>query len=364
MKTVLLGDVAEVLGGGTPSTKNEAYWNGDIPWITPRDLSSHINTYIETGDRKITEAGLKNSSAKVLPSGAVIFSSRAPIGYVTIASNPMATNQGCKGIICKNDRLNNRFLFYWLKINKERIESLAGGSTFKEISTSGVRNLEINLPDFITQNEVAEILGKIDEKIELNRRTNETLEQLGHALFKHYFIDNPEAKIWTKSKFSDFTEVITGKGSTKSVLAEGGKYPLYGAGGIMGTSDKYLLDEPLIITGRVGTLGRIQAVTGKAWFSDNVLIMKPKPGYFGLVYYLVKSFDFVSMNRGSSQPLVTQTDLKNRSVKSPDEKTLLESESQFQVVFNLMQKNEKEIITLGELRDLLLPRLISGKLKV
>lgn len=362
-QTVLLGDVAEVLGGGTPSTKNKTYWNGDIPWITPRDLSSHIDTYIETGNRKITEAGLKNSSAKLLPTGAVIFSSRAPIGYVTIASNTMATNQGCKGIICKSDKLNNNFLFYWLKVNKEKIESLAGGSTFKEISTSGVRNLEISLLDIATQNEVVKILTQIDEKIELNRRMNETQEQMGQALFKHYFIDNPEAKSWPKKKVSDFADVLTGKGSTKSLLTEGGQYPLYGANGIMGTSDSYLFDEDLIMTGRVGTLGTVRISSGKIWASDNVLVIKPRKN-FGYVYSNVKTFDFQSLNRGSTQPLVTQTDLKNQIILEPPVKLLDNFESSFIDFLKIIQNNDKQNLSLVSLRDSLLPRLISGKIKV
>ena len=214
------------------------------------------------------------------------------------------------------------------------------------------------------QRKIADILGTIDEKIELNRQMNETLEQMGQALFRHYFIDNPELESWEDGEFSDLTGVLTGKGSAKSQLSENGTVPLYGANGIMGTSEDYLYDEPLIITGRVGTLGEVRKVTGKAWFSDNVLIMKPNAGCFGYVYSLAKSFDYIAMNRGSSQPLITQTDLRNRKIKLPDENTLSDFEIQYEGIFGQQKANDRQIQTLITLRDTLLPRLISGKVKI
>jgi type I restriction enzyme S subunit len=362
MKTVLLGDEIELIGGGTPKTTNSAYWGGDIDWLSVVDFGGN-SRWVKTAEKKITKEGLKNSSTKLLYPGDIIISARGTVGELAQLKVPMAFNQSCYGIRAKGN-LDQDYLYYLLKLSISDLQRQAHGGVFSTITRETFQHIKVQLPQRTAQQQIANILGKIDEKIELNRRMNESLEQIGQALFKHSFIDNPEAKTWIKGRLSDFTEVITGKGSTKSVLAEGGKYPLYGAGGLMGTSDKYLLDDPVIITGRVGTLGKIQAVTGKAWFSDNVLIIKPKPSFFGFVYYLVRLVDFVSMNRGSSQPLVTQTDLKNHSVKTPDEKTIQEFESLFQALFCLIQKGEKEIITLGKLRDSLLPRLISGKIKV
>jgi len=189
----------------------------------------------------------------------------------------------------------------------------SGGSKMPRGDKAQIMKYPIYLPNIEEQKNIADILGTIDEKIELNRRMNETLEQMGQALFKNYFIDNPEAKSWPKKKLSDFADVVTGKGSTKSLLTEGGQYPLYGANGIMGTSDSYLFDENLIITGRVGTLGTVRISSGKLWASDNVLVIKPRKN-FGYVYSNVKTFDFQSLNRGSTQPLVTQTDLKSQII--------------------------------------------------
>jgi type I restriction enzyme S subunit len=221
----------------------------------------------------------------------------------------------------------------------------------------------VYLPSIEEQRTIAENLGKIDEKIEVNRRMNETMERIGQTLFKHYFIDNPESKTWPHKKLSDFAEVVTGKGSTKSKLAEGGQYPLYGANGIMGTSDEYLFDEDLIMTGRVGTLGTVRISNEKLWASDNVLVIKPKK-YFGYVYSNVKSLDFQSLNRGSTQPLVTQTDLKNQTIIEPPQEESEKFEVKFMAFLRQVQSNDAQNRTLISLRDSLLPRLISGKIKV
>ena len=105
-KECKLGDVAEIIGGGTPSTSNNEFWNGNIPWLTPRDLTGYSKVYISHGERFITESGLKNSSAKLMPKGTVLLTSRAPIGYVVIAENGICTNQGFKSLVPNFEILN------------------------------------------------------------------------------------------------------------------------------------------------------------------------------------------------------------------------------------------------------------------
>lgn len=187
--TTTLGEVAEVVGGGTPSTKEAAFWDGDIPWITPKDLSNYQSVYITGGERYISEVGLKNSSAKLLPENSILFSSRAPIGYVAINKIPVTTNQGFKSLVPKKD-VDFKFLYYWILYNKENIEKQASGSTFAEISGAVMKNIQITLPESIEdQKEIASILGSLDDKIELLRRENKTLESIAQALFKEWFVD-------------------------------------------------------------------------------------------------------------------------------------------------------------------------------
>lgn len=174
-ETVKLSDIGTVVGGATPSTKKQEYWNGDIPWVSPKDLTGYRYRYIKHGQRSITDKGLQKSSAQMLPAGTVLFSSRAPIGYVAIAENPICTNQGFKSVI-PGDRIDALFLYYLLSYNKENIAGLGSGTTFKEISGTVMKNVSVIIPtDIDTQRKIAGILDSIDSKIELNQRTNDYL---------------------------------------------------------------------------------------------------------------------------------------------------------------------------------------------
>lgn len=184
-----LSEVADIIGGGTPSSKENAYYdNGTIPWITPKDLSNYNEMYISNGERNITELGLKNSSAKLLPKGSILFSSRAPIGYVAIANKELSTNQGFKSLVLKEGHVPE-FYYYLLKQNVALFEARASGTTFKEVSGQIVKDTELSIPDKETQGKIVSILKPLDDKIQLNTETNKTLEAIAQAIFKHWFID-------------------------------------------------------------------------------------------------------------------------------------------------------------------------------
>ncbi|WP_353948326.1 restriction endonuclease subunit S [Sporolactobacillus sp. Y61] len=175
-------DIGDVVGGGTPKKTVDEYWNGDISWITPKDLSNYNRRLICTGHRKITNKGLCNSSAKLLPKGTVLFSSRAPIGYLAIAGKELCTNQGFKSIICNKEKINNYFLYYLLIVKRRQLENIAGGSTFKEISGKVLKEFEIPLPPIEEQNVIARMLSLLDDKIELNTRINQNLYLLKRVI--------------------------------------------------------------------------------------------------------------------------------------------------------------------------------------
>ena len=175
-KECSLSDLGTIVGGATPSTKKiENYENGKISWITPKDLAGLNGRFIKKGERNITETGLKSCSAKLMPKHSILFSSRAPIGYVAIAEQEMCTNQGFKSIV-PNDNTDYMFLYYLLKYNKNKIESLGSGTTFKEISGKVMGNVTVNIPvNKKDQVKIASILSIIDEKIELNTKINNNL---------------------------------------------------------------------------------------------------------------------------------------------------------------------------------------------
>lgn len=142
-----INDLGEIIGGGTPSKKQEEYYTVDgIPWITPKDLSNNKSKFIYKGNQDISELGLSKSSAKIMPEGTVLFSSRAPIGYIAIAGTEVTTNQGFKSLV-PNKGYSEYFIYFKLKEILPIIEANAGGSTFKEISASGLKAIQIVLPD-------------------------------------------------------------------------------------------------------------------------------------------------------------------------------------------------------------------------
>lgn len=171
-----IADMGTVVGGATPSTKkSENYENGSFAWITPKDLATLKGRYIRCGERNITEIGLKSCSTQLLPKNTVLFSSRAPIGYVAIAQNEVCTNQGFKSII-PNEDMDPLFLYYLLKYNKYKIEAMGCGTTFKEVSGHTMKNIVLSIPkDKKVQEKIASILGSVDAKIEENERINNNL---------------------------------------------------------------------------------------------------------------------------------------------------------------------------------------------
>lgn len=168
-----IGKIGNVVGGGTPSTSIEEYWGGDIPWITPADLSNYSHTFIKAGATNITTLGLEKSSAKMLPQNTVLLSSRAPVGYVVIAANPICTNQGFKSVVCDTNIVEPYYLYFVLRSNRSLLEQYATGATFPELSASTFRKIKFLIPEISIQKRFANALRDIfklsDDLVEQNK---------------------------------------------------------------------------------------------------------------------------------------------------------------------------------------------------
>jgi len=172
-----LGEIGEIIGGGTPSTSVEEYWNGEISWITPADLSNYSNKYIACGKRNITQLGLENSSATLIPKGGILFSTRAPIGYVAIADKPLSTNQGFKNLYPFMD-ISKEFIYYFLLAEKERIKLFASGTTFQELSTSVFSKILISLPPLAEQHRIVQKIEQLFALVDIIEVNKKALEKL------------------------------------------------------------------------------------------------------------------------------------------------------------------------------------------
>lgn len=179
-----LKDIAQIVGGGTPETGVKEYWNGDIQWFTPTELKSK---YAAQSQRTITESGFKNSSAKILPIGTLLFSSRATVGDVSIALNPCTTNQGFQSLIV-NDENNNEFIYYWIMNNKNAFLEKASGSTFLEISKKEIEKLSVQRPSIKEQNKIANFLTAIDDKITASQNQLAAANQYKQGLLQQMFV--------------------------------------------------------------------------------------------------------------------------------------------------------------------------------
>ena len=384
-----ISDIGTVIGGATPSTKKpENYANGTIPWITPKDLSSFSGRYIKRGERNITEIGLKSCSTQPLPKNTVLFSSRAPIGYVAIAANEMCTNQGFKSVVA-NENTDPLFLYYLLKYNKNKIESMGSGTTFKEVSGNTMKNIVVSVPtEKEVQKRIATILDSIDDKIEKNASINNNLEQQISAIFVNMFGSAIDALDDSAIKLGDLIESIDNRGKTPPLSDESTAYPIIDVKALSGNSriidyancTKYVSEETYkngfrsghpreydILISTVGSLAEMKIFLGNTGcIAQNVIGFRTK-GISSLYLYQYLNYiknDLVAYNIGSVQPSIKVTHVIKHSIYvAPKE----EIEIFDSIAHNITQKiyvNYQENKALEQVRNTLLPRLMSGELDV
>jgi type I restriction enzyme S subunit len=382
-----LGDLIDTIGGGTPKTDIDEYWEGENLWLTPSEVSDEKNIHISNTDRKLTDTGLSNTSAKILPPGSVLMTSRATVGVPVINTEPMATNQGFIGIkITEKDQLNNYYLLYWLKNKKSLIMNHASGSTYPEISQRSFNDLEIELPPIRKQIKTASVLRALDEKIEVNNRIIENLEGIAQTLFKSWFVDFERYNEFKQSDIGEipvefevctFGEVSDNYDSDRDPVSKTkrneieGDVPYYGATKILDFMDDYLFDGKFLLIAEDGSVKTdegypvIQFINKKFWASNHVHVVQGK----GKVSteFLRWAMSFVKIKpyiTGSVQPKVNQTNLNSIELAVPPEEDLEEFTDLVKPIHNRIWQNKRENAYLERLRDTLLPKLMSGEIRV
>ena len=207
MEKYKLGEICEIVTGSTPKTNEKEYWDGDIKWITPAELNDD-SYIIYDSKRKITELAVEKTGLTSFPQGTVILSSRAPIGKVAIAGCEMYCNQGFKNLIC-SEKINNKYLYWFLKRNTKYLNSLGRGATFKEISKTIVANIEIDVPELKKQLDVVHNLEKVNSIIKLRKRELKLSDELIKARFVEMFGDPVSASKEEKVELVELCEKIT-----------------------------------------------------------------------------------------------------------------------------------------------------------
>lgn len=394
-KEVTLGEIGTIVGGATPSTKNTSFYDGNIPWLTPKDLSVNSNKYIFRGERNITEAGFKSCSCKMLPKGSVLFSSRAPIGYVAIAANDMCTNQGFKSVI-PNEETDSEFLYYLLKYNKDNIASQGSGTTFAEVSGKTMKDIEVVVPkEKEDQRRIASILSSLDRKIELNNKINADLEEMAQAIFKNWFVDfepfkdgkfvdselgmipegwkvgrlgditkNKSAKVKERNDVKVLSPVTTGElvlseeYFTKQVFSSSiAKYKIVNKGDFAYNPARV----------NIGSLGRNE-FDFDGCVSPVYVVFSVLDGYENY-FDLFRKTDFfkdsvASLAIGGVRQSLSYDDLSSIEVIIPSENAVEEFNNLYNQMKKTIKANKLENSRISTLRDTLLPRLMSGEIEV
>ena len=318
-----------------------------------------------------------------MPPNSILFTSRAPIGYIAIAKNEVCTNQGFKSIVPNKDT-DFMFLYYLLKYNKDNIENLGSGTTFKEVSGSTMRNVPVKVPPLPTQQKIAAILSSLDDKIELNNKINDNLEQQAQALFKNWFVDCMISTI----KMSDIIDVRDGTHDSPKPQESGyllvtskhlEAYSINPTDANFITKEDYdkinersKVDNGDILLSMIGTVGIVSLVIDNpvTWAIKNMGLFKTSK-VEDLKYYLLnylKSDDvrnYIEQHlAGSTQKYISLSELRNLPINIPEKSILEKYNNIVTPIYEQIINNTNEIKNLKELRDALLQKLMNGEIEV
>jgi len=336
----------------------------------------------------------------------VVLTTRGTVGNVAYFSKKipyenMRINSGMVILRPETKSILPRYLYLFLrsKLFCEQVSSLTTGSAQPQLPIKDIKRIEIPIPPLDEQRVIARILGAFDDKIELNHKMTHNLETMSQAIFRSWFIDfepvtakrdgrkpvgmddatavlfpehfidtdmGPIPAGWRVGKVSELVNVTSGKrpGIRTAIKTTETPTPLFGGGGIMGYTDKPLYSTKLMLTGRVGTLGLIFRVIEPCWPSDNTLVISCDDYIYEYAYHVLSEIDFQSMNCGSTQPLVTQGDLKAQKIILPTEEIIERFHIVTSRLFAKIERNDKQNKVLANLRESLLPKLLTGELSV
>lgn len=256
-ETKSINDLADVIGGGTPDTTVKSYWDGGIQWFTPSEIGK--NKFVDASLRTITEDGLNNSSAKLLPPNTILLSSRATIGECSLSLRECATNQGFQSLVSK--KCNVDFLYYLIQTKKKDLIRKSCGSTFLEISANEVRKIQVSVPSDVEQQKIAGLLSLIDKRIATQNKIIEKLETLIKGI-RNYVLNN-KLQNTTKKKLGELCTITTGKLDANAMKSEG-LYPFFTCAEEVYRIDSFAFDtEALLVSGNGANLGYIHYYKGK-----------------------------------------------------------------------------------------------------
>jgi len=418
-------DAIDLISGGTPKTSVPEYWGGDIPWLSVTDFNTSYR-WVSSAEKSITKRGLVESATTMLNQRDIIISARGTVGVVAQLAKPMAFNQSCYGIRGKEGIAETDFIYYALRHAVSRMKQVAHGGVFDTITRGTFRIIDINLPPLPEQRAIAHILGTLDDKIELNRRQNETLEAMARALFKAWFVDFEPVRAkmegrwrrgeslpglpahlydlfpdrlvdselgeipegWGVGTIGDLADVVGGSTPSTKERAywEGGTHHWATPKDLSGLRVPVLLETERKITdaglaqissgllprGTVllssrAPIGYLAIAEVPVAINQGFIAMKPRRGVSNLFLLFWADFahdDILSRANGSTFQEISKASFRAIPVALPPAAIMKAFDDQIRPFYERITNSERESRTLAALRDALLPKLIRGEIRV
>lgn len=396
-------EISEVINGSTPSTKESDNYDGEIIWLTPKDLSDQKSKYIYRGERNITPKGYSSCGTKMIPPDNIIMSSRAPIGLLSINKNECCTNQGFKSLILDKDLADTNFMYYFIKHHMPQIEALGSGTTFKEVSKDSMENYEVDIPDLPTQKKIADVLSCIDDKIALNNKTNSELENMAKTVYDYWFtqFDFPDANGnpyktsggkmeysqvlkreipagWEVGKLSEIANITMGQSPDGESYNENGEGTIFYQGStdfctrspsirVYTTAPTRFAKVNDILMSVRAPVGTLNIANTDCCIGRGLAALNSKTKSISFLYCIMRNFqrqfellDSIGTTFGS----ITKDDLFGLQVVIPKQEVIDAFDKIGNEIFEKQSKLNEENEELTKLRDYLLPLLMNGQIEV
>lgn len=373
-----LSAVMDIIGGGTPKTSIPEYWNGDIPWLSVTDFGGGTKFVFDT-EKKITQLGVENSSTKILKKGQLIISARGTVGEIAMLANDMAFNQSCYGLNA-NDLTTNDFLYYLLKYSIADIRRITHGAVFDTITRETFDRIIVELPSLPEQRAIAGVLGALDDKIELNRRMNRTLESIAWAVFRAWFVESEEND-YQEISLDDIANFLNGLALQKYPAEEGKDFlPVIKIAQLRKkeTSDAdkastnipvdYIIHDGDVLFSWSGSLEVVIWCGGHGALNQHLFKVTsrdyPKWLYYFWIMHHLSDFQAIAAGKATTMGHIQRHHLHDAKVLVPSNNELTKMDKVMSPILDMIIINEKESRALASLRDSLLPKLMRGEVRV
>lgn len=383
-RDTVLSEAINLIGGGTPKTKIPKYWNGDIFWLSVVDFNDD-HRWVYNTEKTITQAGLENSSTKLLRKGDLIISARGTVGALAQLKRPMAFNQSCYGIRKKEGISHEDFLYYLVKYSVGRLLKNVHGAVFDTVTRQTFENIQISLPPLPEQKAIAAVLSSLDDKIELLREQNKTLEDTAQAIFREWFgkyrVDDELPEGWATKSLSKIADFLNGIALQKFPAESEINYlPVIKIrelkSGITNQTDrasknidqKYIVEDGDVLFSWSGSLELVIWKYGRGALNQHLFKVTskeyPKWFYYFWIYHHLEQFRSLASAKATTMGHIQRHHLDEALVYIPDSDFMRKAHRIFEPMFEKIIANNAQIQTLSTLRDTLLPRLMRGEVRV